>query len=288
VIFYFLPGHGIFGGIKAGYQMVDALNSVGLPACVASPGGLAAQWFSSRAPVVDRDEVLASWKADDWAVFSLPHDYGFLRPLIDRLVYHCQGTDPLIDAFLSDSSMRAITSWNQATEYLLDRGKNSHVVPPALPSVFYYSGERKQTKTLSFMPRRGAEFVHRVMEGQDQWATVSIDGVSENTVARTLKHSTHFLASSAGEWFGMPALEAMAAGCVVLSPPVVGADEYLIDGETAIVGDSAKLRHYLEGSVGNKEGEKLMAQRAMAAAHRYSPAKQRASLVSALSEGLFS
>jgi glycosyltransferase involved in cell wall biosynthesis len=50
-----------------------------------------------------------------------------------------------------------------------------------------------------------------------------------------MKRSEYFIATSVGEQFGLPALEAMAAGAVVISVPVRGGMDYLRDGENCVV-----------------------------------------------------
>ena len=54
--------------------------------------------------------------------------------------------------------------------------------------------------------------------------------MTENEVARVMKSCSIFLATAEHEWYGLPALEAMSAGCVVVSVPVLGGMEYLHDG----------------------------------------------------------
>jgi glycosyltransferase involved in cell wall biosynthesis len=54
--------------------------------------------------------------------------------------------------------------------------------------------------------------------------------MNEDEVARVMKYSSIYIATAEHEWFGLPALEAMSAGCVVVSVPVVGGTEYLNDG----------------------------------------------------------
>ena len=102
MLYYFVPDTTIFGGIKVAYQFVDALNALGVPAVIASPEGRAATWFSSHAAVVDAAAAYESFRPQDIAVFSLPHDYAWLRELPGQLFFHCQGTDPLRSSYRPD------------------------------------------------------------------------------------------------------------------------------------------------------------------------------------------
>lgn len=241
MIYYFLPSTGIYGGVKVGYQFVDALNASGQRAAVASPLGEAAQWLCSNAPVVDRDRVLANWSVDDVGLFSLPGDYEVLRGPIERLVYHCQGTDPAIDRLLADSRLRVLTSWSQAREYVERRGHNPFDVGFGIDEAFCYSGEVKVKDSVAVMTRRGAQFIDDFLASTPRLRARPIDDKTELEVANVLKSSEYFLASSPGEWLGLPALEAMAAGCAVLSPPTVGGAEFLHSGVNCVVGNPAQL-----------------------------------------------
>ncbi|WP_026939229.1 glycosyltransferase [Holophaga foetida] len=231
MLYYFVPGTSIFGGIKVAYQFVDALNALGVPAVIASPGASAATWFLSHAAVVDSEEVRKTFRPEDIAVFSLPHDYPSLRTLPGQLVFHCQGTDPLIDPILADPAVKVLTCWRQAAEYVKARGVHDPLdVGISISSCFAYTGEPKFEYAVACMPRRGAELGEAVRRAYPAMRYVVIDGMREGEVARVLKHSSIFLATATHEWFGLPALEAMSAGCVVVSTPVLGGMEYLEDG----------------------------------------------------------
>jgi hypothetical protein len=231
VIYYFVPDITIFGGIKVAYQFVDALNLLGVPAVIASPQGKAATWFLSHAAVVDATAAREMFRTEDIAVFSLPHDYETLRKLPGRVFYHCMGTDPLIDPILKDPSVEVLTCWKQAQEYVLSHGVNRPLdVGISISPSFSYAGEPKYERAVAYMPRRGRELCESVMNTCSSVRYIKIDGMAENEVARVMKSCSIFLATAENEWYGLPALEAMSAGCVVVSVPVLGGMEYLHDG----------------------------------------------------------
>lgn len=246
MIHYFLPSTGIYGGVKVGYQFAELLRQLGRPAVVASPAGEAAQWFRCSVPVVDRDEALARLGSADVAIFSLPHDHALLAATPARLVFHCQGTDPRIDPVLRDPSLRVLTCWRQATGYVRERsGRDPVEVGIAVSDVFHADGETAEEDRVAFMPRRGRSLARRVRRRSPGLAFVPIEGRSEIEVARELARASLFLATARGEWFGLPALEAMAAGCVVVSVPVLGGTEYLRAGENCAVADPEHLAETL-------------------------------------------
>jgi glycosyltransferase involved in cell wall biosynthesis len=279
MIVYFLPGTGIFGGIKVAYQFVDALADLGVPAVIAAPEGRAATWFASRAPVVDRDEALRRWRREDTAVFSLPDDHADLRGRVDRLVFHCQGTDPRIDPVLEDASVPVLTCWRQAHDYVAAAGREPHDVGIAVAPAFHYAGQPKAPRSVVYLSRRGADVADRVLDGLAGGGVQvhGLDGLDEAGLADALASASVFLATARGEWFGLPALEAMAAGCVVLSVPVVGGVEFLRDGDNAVYGEEDHLRNALRDLLGSADplpGQRMRLA-AIATAHGYSVARHR-------------
>jgi glycosyltransferase involved in cell wall biosynthesis len=235
MLYYFVPDTTIFGGIKVAYQFVDALNALGVPAVIASPEGRAATGFSSHAAVVDAAAAYESFRPQDIAVFSRPHDYPSLRELPGQLFFHCQGSDPLtnplIDPILADSTVRVLTCWRQATKYALERGARDPLETGiSTPPCFAYTGEPKFEHAVACMPRHGAGLCAAVCRQYKTLRYFAIDGMPESEVAHVMKHCSIYLATDEGEWFGLPALEAMSAGCLVVSVPVSGAMEYLDNG----------------------------------------------------------
>jgi glycosyltransferase involved in cell wall biosynthesis len=73
-----------------------------------------------------------------------------------------------------------------------------------------------------------------------------VDGLNEQEVSKRLKQAGIFLATSLGEQFGLPALEAMAAGCLVLSVPVKGGMEYLYHDKNCLIVEPSKLASTLQ------------------------------------------
>jgi len=236
MIYYTLPGTGIYGGIKAGFQMVECLRAAGAPACAVTPDGTAPRWFAASVPVMAEAEAWERLEPRDTVMFSLPDDYSRMRSLAPRLVFHCQGTDPRIDPILADHEVPVLTGWPQATAYARARGRDDTTeLGIAISDAFLYAGEAKIEGTIAAMPRRGAALVEACRRRYPRASIAAIDGEPETAVARRLKSSEIFLATAAGEWFGLPALEAMAAGCVVLSVPVLGGMDYLESGANCVV-----------------------------------------------------
>lgn len=269
---YFLPGVGIYGGIKVGFQFVDLLDSLGVRAIVATPQGNAPNWFSSSAPVVSYEEALSILGPGDNIIFSLPHDYEWLVTTGFNLIFHCQGTDPLIDRIIEDPKVTVLTCWEQASQYVSEKTDKTPInVGIHISDCFFYQADRKADGAVAYMPRRGADLTSTVEQIIPHSMRRPIDGVDEFRVAQILKTSSLFIATSINEWFGLPALEAMAAGCVVISVPVMGGAEYLKHGENCVVAAPGELEHTIKNIVGDDQAISRMALRnaAMATARRH-------------------
>lgn len=198
--YYFLPDHAIFGGIKVGFQFAQLLSELGAPCAVATPGGLAPDWFTVRTAVVSQEWVLANIQTSDWILFSLPHDYARLKPLRANLVFHCNGTDPLIDPIVADRGVAQLTCWQQATDYMRERGAEPVDVGISISDEFYYTGLPKQENTVCYMPRRGGELAAQAIRTNEALSFTAIDGLSEAGVSEVMQRSSFYLATAEGEW----------------------------------------------------------------------------------------
>lgn len=97
--------------------------------------------------------------------------------------------------------------------------------------LFSYQPEKK--KQIAFMLRKYQKDCLQVIQiikarnRLKEWTFNPIDNLSEVQVAEILKESALFLSFSHQEGFGMPPVEAMACGCVVIGYHGQGGKEYL-------------------------------------------------------------
>jgi len=242
MIYYFLPSAGLYGGVKVGCQFTEMLIALGLKAVVALPGGLCPSWFRMTAPVVDAAAAANSLGASDAVIITWPPDYERLKTCGARLVNHCQGTDEAMYPILADPNVEILTCWSQATDFA-QKQFNRHPLEVGIfvSDAFYYRGGRKDDNSVAYMPRRGYPLARACMRVCGNTDFVPVDGLGEAEVSRILQGAGIFLATSVGEQFGLPALEAMAAGCLVVSVPVKGGMEYLRDGDNCLMAESGNL-----------------------------------------------
>ena len=279
MIYYFLPNPKLHGGIKVGYQFTELLNSLGIPAVVASPDRAAPQWFESSVAVVNEQDALGRITESDWMIFSLQNDYERLREIPGKQAFHCQGTNPAHDPTFADPDVVILTCWEQATNYVREKfSRNPIEVGIAISDCFFYTGNVKYPNTVACMPRRGKEIIQKCVEICHDLHFFMIDNMNEYEVSTVMKAAEFFIATAQDEWFGLPGLEAMAAGCVVLSVPVLGGMDYLHDGENSIVVNPEDMpgRLLRMSKDENLPLKTQLRQNAIATAYRYRLAVQRA------------
>lgn len=284
MIVYVLPGAGIFGGIKVGVQFVDLLRSLGVDAIAATPDGEAPQWCRSAAPIVAREEVLPRLTAADTVIFSLPYDHTIVRATPARAVFHCQGTDPVIGPVLRDPAVELLTCWAQAADFVRSTsGRIPIEVGLSINDVFFERGPGRVERTVAYMARRGRTDVAATL---NEVTHLVIDGDRESAVAAKLQSADVFVAVSEGEWFGLPALEAMAAGCAVVSVPTVGGGEYLHHGRNALVVEPTAIPAAVAGLLADEGLRSLLRRNGRITAQRYRRAVQAERLTALLDGAL--
>jgi len=288
VIYYFLPGRGLFGGVKVAIQFIGLMSSLGVKIVAVLPDGKAPDWFVARAAVLAEEQVWPRLTADDWLMITWPPDYPRLKDR-GKLVCHCQGTDELMDPIFADQNVPILSCWEQADEYVRQaHGRSTLKVGIAISDCFFHDGSIKWDNRVAYMPRRGWELIKACMKANRSLDYQPIDGLDEMAVSQCLKQSGLYLATSIGEQFGLPALEAMAAGCAVISVPVKGGTEYLRTGFNCLLGQPGELPELLAwlSEPAQTELRHLFRARAVATAHNYRLCGQRRRLARLLEQEL--
>lgn len=286
--YYVLPGTGIFGGIKVGFQFCEILASLGVRIVAVTPDGTAPKWFTTSVPVIPNERMKRNISSKDTILFSLPHDYEALRTMPARLLFHCQGTDKLILPIISDPKITLLSCWPQAHAFMERMsGRRPIDVGISIANSFFYDGRPKSETTVLFMPRRGANIAADCLARSPHLSFQAVDNKIEPDCAGLMKKSGYFLATAAGEGFGLPALEAMAAGSLVVSVPVVGGSNYLVPGKNCILEEADGIAGALQtvSTHSNRHRRTSLRQHAVEIAHSYRAAKHRKHVAALLPKG---
>jgi len=273
VIYYFLPTAGIAGGVKVGFQFMEALISLGAPGVMAIPGGEAPQWFACSVPVVEQERALQKITPRDWAFITWPPDLDLLAPTGARLVCHVQGVTNM-ERIFAHPQVKLLTCWESADRTAREEyGRQTVRVGISVSSGFFTNGDAKRDNEAAYMPRRGLGIATKAACSLKMLNWRPLDGLNEPQIIQYLQRAGVYLATSVGEDFGLPSLEAMAAGCLVASVPVKGGMEYLRDGYNCLVDEPERLIRRLgemmhPSQAGRRE---LMRLRARATAFDYHP-----------------
>jgi hypothetical protein len=287
MLYYLLPGTGIYGGIKKGFHCADLLTDSGYPCAVATPGGARPGWFPTRAEVISRDDLSRRCRPEDIVLFSFPPDARFVdRLAARRKVVHMQGANTRADIALLRRGYEVISHGLHMTYQLLRNGRIAPYVPIGVPDRFRWNGESKKPSTVVVMSRKGGAFLDAVAAALTADASLTvIDGLSEEGVACTLKGADVFVAISTSEAFGLPPLEAMCAGCCVVGFPGDGGFEFMRHGETAHLapnGNARVLRSSVREVLERPEYRDKLRHRAMTLASYYTLERERQYLLRAL------
>jgi glycosyltransferase involved in cell wall biosynthesis len=169
---------------------------------------------------------------------------------------------------------------------LCEQGIAAPYVPNSVSAVFEAADHACDVGTVAVMPRKGAAVLDWLMERLGDTIRWSIiDGRTERQTAELLKAADVFLALSPHEAFGLPALEAMAAGCCVVGYPGDGGYEFMHHGSSAHVvpnGDRQGLLKALRFCLDQPEYREQLRQGGARVVSFYTPARERKCLYSAL------
>ena len=172
--------------------------------------------------------------------------------------------------------IRCLTVSEYSRRYLSGRAGFAEVavVPPGVDlGVFRPASEKRHR--VCYMPRKWPGLAERLREWvrhDVEW--LAIDGRPEAETAAILAASTVFLNLGRGEGFGLPALEAMASGCVTCGFAGEGTSDFATPengfwaGEGDVEGCLAALQAAIAAAADQQAAERLAAA-GLATAQRY-------------------
>ena len=234
----YFPPDGIFGGVRTLYRHADWLAEAGYP--VAMLGYGRPTWFPSAVPVVT-DNITV--EAGDVFVFpeTVAAEFGMVDAVLglpNRKLLFCQNHLGVFSgrALLVEAAPRlsGVYTCAAASARFLEAAfalEHVAVVPPAIDPAVFTAGPKDLS--VAYMPRkrsviagfiRGAVAAAAPDLADVRW--VEIDARSEAETAAALAGAAVFLSLAHEESFGLPAVEAMAAGALVVGLHGGGGREY--------------------------------------------------------------
>jgi glycosyltransferase involved in cell wall biosynthesis len=238
---YSLPS----GGTRKLYHYVDILNDAGLNAAIIhNKSGFRLRWFENKTRVVGAREVTVG----PHDLFVIGEIYGrkirdlprnIRQVIVDQNVYNTmemltespEFAVPYIDnpdlalvLVVSQDNLEVMKYMCPATPIQRLR----HSIDPNL----YHPPQRPKQRRIVYMPRKRADDAARVLSllrirgVLDTWEILPIDNFTEAETAELLRTAKLFLSFSWREGFGLPPLEALACGCLVIGYHGLAGREY--------------------------------------------------------------
>jgi hypothetical protein len=242
------------GGISSIYRQVEILAAAGVNAYVLhTKPGFRCRWFESQAPVASaafrpltrRDLVVIPEvygpnlheiaPLTPYAIFDQSLSYVFNDwPLIAQ-----RDASPHVTPFSSERLLGIVCVSDLCAEYMRWLAPNvrveriRHGVAPLETTPL-----TSRTNIATFMPRRNdfhsREVINAVrMRVGDAYEFEALADLAHDEVIERLKESRIFLSFGGPEGFGLPVLEAMNAGCLVIGYHGYGGQE-LLTSETGV------------------------------------------------------
>lgn len=298
IIYVLEPFPSPHGGVAIIYRHVEILTAQGFSAFVHLPERPAVDFYQTSAR-----QLIGGFALDTSDILVIPEILGWalrqFKPLPIRRLMFCQShmLPPLDDPrdALAQWGVHGIIASSVAIRNNLHSNYGLSNVPlvPCAVDAARFAPARQKKRQIAYMPRKRpedaaaieAEFKRRHAQfSQVPW--VPIDQVPQAEVARILSESSVFLSLPADrESLGLPPLEAMAGGCLVVGYHGEGGREYINDlnGWWAETGNRGSCVDGLAAALNllTKGGPDLEARRSSMAAtvDQYSPRRTEAALL---------
>jgi hypothetical protein len=233
------------GGIRKLYQSVDILNAAGLNAAIMhTRPGFRCTWFENNTHVVNTRQAVIYSKD----VIVVPEIYGgsirdlpknIRQVIFNQNVYltlRSLAESPANAAAYIDNpdlALVLVVSEDSANviEYAFPRTPIRRIRLGLDPDLHHPSMDRKRRR-IAYMPRKracDAKLVLELLRNRnvlDDWELIAIEQRSEAEAAELLRSAQIFLSFNRQEGFGLPPLEALACGCLVVGYTGYGGREY--------------------------------------------------------------
>lgn len=260
-IYYLCPDSDLpIGGVKKIYQHVDILNELGLKAFVLHEyKGFRCTWFHHNTPIAYSSRITEELTTENDSLPPLCKEDILVIPevMVKKTIDFV--TSLGLDFVIFNQSayytfMGQSTSFNEGDLKSIYKNKNLlGVITISENSKKYleysfgtldlfrvhlsidfslFSYQNKKKKQIAYMPRRCGEEASQIISilcergFLTDWTLAPIHNIHETEVATILKESAIFLSFSRREGFGLPPLEAISCGCIVIGYHGGGGEEY--------------------------------------------------------------
>jgi hypothetical protein len=232
------------GGVRTIYYHVSRLIKNGYPAFVVhNQPGFKPSWFEADVPIVYLTKDFKIFPDD---IVVIPEDYSaaldaFRNAHVRKYIF-CQNHFYVFKGLQGDESwedfgISCVFCSSEAISEFVSSVFGYDEVPIvhyAIPLDIFKPREKRLQ--IAYMPRKRAteiDFIkklfNRAYPQYKEIPWICIDKVEEGKAAQILGESAVFLSTSLYEGFGLPPLEALACGCIVVGFHGYGGLEYVTD-----------------------------------------------------------
>ena len=288
------------GGVTKIYEFAAALKSAGQNvAVVHQDPQYRPSWFATNVPITGRQNTVVGaydlLVVPEFMTTLLPQLRGCAKVVLNQ-AFSSHGAN-----WFQDELVCSVVSTSRYIHRYIQ------FVHPEIESIPIQLGYEKslfnaknalKKKQIAYMPRRRGDDSKRIIQALERrgalvgWTVVAIDELSAQEVARVLRESMIFLSFSQREGFGLPPLEAMACGCLVVGFHGLGGAEFFNPDYCYPISedDICTFQETLEVLLTDPEVESICQVKGHAAAkaiaEKYTMARQDADAVAAFSQSL--
>jgi Glycosyl transferases group 1 len=245
-----------YGGIRIIYRCVDTLNAAGVSASVVHvKSGFRCTWFENATQIAGASDV--RFATGDLLVLpefykeNIPH----IAPGVPHVIFNQNPHDtfPVASRFeaggwepvTSPDTVGIVANSPYTSEYLrycFPRLSVDQIMLGINQTIFRPPQKEKQ-RAIAFMPRKRKKDLSQVLRildlrgALDGWELRPIERMTESETADVLRRSAVFLSLNEREGLGLPPLEAMASGCIVVGYHGGCGRLYMGDGTAFAVDD---------------------------------------------------
>jgi hypothetical protein len=224
-----------YGGIRFIYRCVDTLNAAGVSATVVhAKGGFRCTWFANSTQITAASDV--RFAVGDLLVLPeyYQEDIPHIAPGVPHVIFNQNphATFPPTADFnaggwkpvTSPDTIGIVANSPYTSEYLRYCFPRLSIdqVTLGIDQRIFRPPQNEKERAIAFMPRKRRKDLSQVLRildlrgVLDGWELLPIDRMTESETAAVLRRSAVFLSLNEREGLGLPPLEAMASGCIVV------------------------------------------------------------------------